>query len=97
MPVPTFPNLPHTWDKLLFVGGLVFIFFNQGNLWFILLGVFLCGIGAIIGLAEPIATATLNKYATDSEVNDWLWIYLPVSGLILVVLLFGIGVILSRL
>jgi len=97
MPVPAFPNLPHTWDKLLFVGGLVFIFFNQGNYWFVLLGVSLCGVGAIIGLAEPLATMTLNKYPTETEVKDWIWIYLPVSGLILIVVLFVIGVILSRL
>jgi hypothetical protein len=97
MPVPAFPNLPHTWDKLLFVVGLVFIFFNQGNLWFILLGIFLCGIGAIIGLTEFLATWTLNPDPTEDEKKGWLKLYFSISGLILLLFLFLIGIILSRL
>jgi hypothetical protein len=88
------PNLPDRWDLVLFILGFVAVFFNQGNNWMILFGVFLMGVGVILGASEHIAKLTLNKYATESEVKEWIKVYFSLTGIFFFMFLFILGMLL---
>ena len=93
IPAPTIPNLPPTWDKILFIIGVVFIFFYQANKWFILIGVGFIGIGAIIGLAELVVMSSVGKSASDDEVKSAFVAYLMITLFVLFILELLLGVI----
>ena len=85
--IPNIPNLPKRWDMLLFIVGILLIYFNQGSKAFLLLGIAFLGIGIIIALAEPLATLAYPEHTTKEEAISWIIFYFFVTGVILFIIL----------
>jgi hypothetical protein len=88
------PTLPARWDLVLFILGFAAVFFYLSNKWMILFGVFLMGLGIILGAFPHISLLALSKYPTDDEVQDWVAVYFVGTGFLLLFVLVILGVIL---
>jgi len=85
--IPNIPQIPKRWDQLLFVAGLGLMYFNQGNKWCFLFGIFLLGVGVIIALSPIIDKIVFKEEPTYEEGKSFFFLYLFLSGAILFIVI----------